>query len=322
MNSNAIKHKNKKQKLWTKYTLSRRDTDYVNFVKCKNELRSVIRKLRKKFEISLASRSKSSPKMFWSYVKSRLKTRTRIPTLKNSNGTVASTPREKAEALNNYFGSVYKQESSNLPNTSSNDTRTPLSSLDITDEMVMKKLNSLDPGKSMGLDGCHPYFLYSLRDVLCAPLRILYNKSLKEGVVATQWLEACITAIHKKGPKNLASNYRLISITSVICKMVESIIRDHIVVHMSDNNLFANEQHGFVPRRECMTNLLSAMEDWSEAIELGLDTDVIYTDFAKAFDSVPHKRLSLKLKANGIEGDVLKWIRSFLTGRSHSVCRR
>ena len=69
-----------------------------------------------------------------------------------------------------------------------------------------------------------------------------------------------------------------------------------------------------------MTNLLSAMEDWSEAIELGLDTDVIYTDFAKAFDSVPHKRLSLKLKANGIEGDVLKWIRSFLTGRRHRVC--
>ena len=69
-----------------------------------------------------------------------------------------------------------------------------------------------------------------------------------------------------------------------------------------------------------MTNLPSAMEDWSEAIELGLDTDVIYTDFAKTFDSVPHKRLSLKLKANGIEGDVLKWIRSFLTGRRHRVC--
>ena len=62
MNSNAIKHTNKKQKLWTKYTLSRRDTNYVNFVKYKNELRSVTRKLRKEFEISLASRSKSSPK--------------------------------------------------------------------------------------------------------------------------------------------------------------------------------------------------------------------------------------------------------------------
>ena len=100
--------------------------------------------------------------------------------------------------------------------------------------------------------------------------------------------------------------------------MMESIIRNHIVVHMSGNNSFPNEQHGFVPRRECITNLLSAMEDWSEAIELGLD--VIYTDFAKAFDSVPHKQLSLTLKANGIEGGVLKWIQSFLTGRRHIVC--
>ena len=121
----------------------------------------------------------------------------------------------------------------------------------------------------------------------------------------------------QKGPKNLASNYRPVSITSVM--QDDGVHHDNTVVHMSDNNLFANEQHGFVPRRECMTNLLSAMEDGSEAIELGLDTDVIYTDFAKAFDSVPHKRLSLKLKANGIEGDVLKWIRSFLTGRRHRV---
>ena len=73
-----------------------------------------------------------------------------------------------------------------------------------------------------------------------------------------------------------------------VCKMMESVIRDHIVSYMSANNLFANEQYGFVPNRDCMTNLLSALEDWTEAIESGFDMDVIYTDFAKAFDSVPH----------------------------------
>ena len=152
----------------------------------------------------------------------------------------------------------------------------------------MKKLNSLDPGKSMGLDGCHPYFLYSLRDVRCVPLRILYNKSLKEGVVATQWLEACITGIHKKGPKNLASNYRPVSI---------------MTSYMQDDGV-----HYTQPDRCTHVHTTTTY----------LDTDV-NTDFAKAFDSVPHERLSLKLKANGIEGDVLKWIQSFLTGRRHRV---
>ena len=59
---------------------------------------------------------------------------------------------------------------------------------------------------------------------------------------------------------------------------------------MLNANLFAGEQHGFVPNRDCMTNLLLALEDWSEAKEFGNDIDIIYTDFAKAFESVPHKR--------------------------------
>ena len=68
-----------------------------------------------------------------------------------------------------------------------------------------------------------------------------------------------------------------------------------------------------------MTNLLLALEDWSEALEFGYDMDVIYADFAKDFASVPHNRLLLKLKSLGIEGDVLNRIISFLTERRHRV---
>ena len=101
--------------------------------------------------------------------------------------------------------------------------------------------------------------------------------------------------------------------------MMESIVRDYIVMHMSSNRIFADEQHGFVPNRECMTNLLLAMEEWTEAMESGYDIDIIYTDFAKAFDSVPHKRLAVKLKSLGINGEVLRWIEAFLSGRRHRV---
>ena len=100
----------------------------------------------------------------------------------------------------------------------------------------MNKLNALNPGKSLGLDGLHPYFLYSLADILCSPLKILFTKSLSEGVVSSQWLEACIMAIHKKGLNSAVGNYR----PNIVCKMMESLIRDHIVSYMSANNLFAN----------------------------------------------------------------------------------
>ena len=68
---------------------------------------------------------------------------------------------------------------------------------------------------------------------------------------------------------------------------MESIIRDHVVTYMSSNKLISTAQHGFVPNRNCMTNLLLAMEDWADALKSGYDIDIICTDFAKAFDSVP-----------------------------------
>ena len=104
--------------------------------------------------------------------------------------------------------------------------------------MVMDKLNPLNPGKSTGLDGLHPYFLYNLADIFCSPLKIIFTKSLREGVVPSQLLEACTTAIHKKGLKSAVGNHRPVSITSVVYKMMESAIRDHIVSYMSANNLF------------------------------------------------------------------------------------
>ena len=100
---------------------------------------------------------------------------------------------------------------------------------------------------------------------------------------------------------------------------MEGFIRDHLVEHMVTNNLFADSQHGFVPNRDCMSNLLLALDDWTQVIKLGYSVDLIYTDFAKAFDSVSHKRLLVKLESVGINGEALQWIITFLTNRRHRV---
>ena len=103
-------------------------------------------------------------------------------------------------------------------------------------------------------------------------------------------------------------NYRPVSLTSIICKIIESIIRDTILEYMVRNSLFSNDQHGFVAQRDCMTNLLLTIETLTSIMEDGRAVDIIYTDFAKAFDSVPHKRLISKVNAFGIKGDTLQWI--------------
>ena len=179
-------------------------------------------------------------------------------------------------------------------------------------------MKKFDPNKSSFIDKCHPYFLRELADEICNPLATLFNKSLREGVHES-WQQAIITAIFKEGKKSDPGNYRPVSITSVIAKIMESLIRDAIVEHMMNNDLFADKQHGFVPGRDCMTQLLLCMEEWTSIIDRGVCFDVIYTDFSKAFDSVPHERLIVKLESLGIGGDILFWIKSFLKNRSQCV---
>ena len=142
---------------------------------------------------------------------------------------------------------------------------------------------------------------------------------MTEGEVPPDWRVANITCIHKKGSKSLSSNYRPVSLTSVACKVLESIIKDHIVSHLKKYNLIVESQHGFTKGRSCLTNLLTFLEDVIHSVDPGIPVDVIYLDFAKAFDKVPHLRLIKKLEAHGIAGDVSKWIERWLRGRTQWV---
>lgn len=100
---------------------------------------------------------------------------------------------------------------------------------------------------------------------------------------------------------------------------MESIILEHMIRHLDDLKLISRDQHGFVNKKSCVTNLLETYDIMSSAIEQGLPVDVIYTDFAKAFDKVPHRRLLLKLHAYGIRGQLLGWIGDWLNGRKQRV---
>ena len=101
--------------------------------------------------------------------------------------------------------------------------------------------------------------------------------------------------------------------------MLEAIIKDKIMSYFTINDFFCNEQFGFRSKRSCETQLLTIMEHWSRLIEDGTCIDVIYLDFEKTFDKVPHKHLMNKLKAYGIQGNVYTWIQNFLSNRKQRV---
>ena len=277
LTSEAIRKKNLKSKLWRRYTKNKSSYDKRRYNTVKNELRSLTRKLRLEFDKSIVQNIKCSPKSFWAYVKSKTKKNCKIPPLTKTDGSEATTSIDKAETLNNFFSSNFTEERlDDILNDSESFLGEYLDSIIITEQMVQVKIQEMKPGKSPGPDGLHPVFLKNVADIISQPLLVLFQKSLIEGIVPSQWLKACITAIHKKGAKNLFENYRPISIISIVCKLMESIIRDKVLDHMVSNNLLSKKQHGFVPLRNSMTNLLLCMEDWTKFIEDGHPIDIIY----------------------------------------------
>ena len=131
-----------------------------------------------------------------------------------------------------------------------------------------------------------------------------------------------VTPLFKKGHSTDVSNYRPISLTSMCCKIMESVIKDDILDHLLSNGLISRHQHGFLARRSTGTQLLDCFNDWTLNIENKQSFNVTYIDFAKAFDSVVHCKLILKLMSYGIGGSlyILFWIQHFLTDRFQFVC--
>ena len=125
--------------------------------------------------------------------------------------------------------------------------------------------------------------------------------------------------IFKKGDKSLAANYRPISLTCILCKVLEHILESNIVKHLDGQGILYDLKHGFREKRSCETQLIMLIEDLARSASVGKQTDIILLDFSKAFDKVNHSKLLWKLHQYGIRGHVLDWVRAFLGSRSQRV---
>ena len=185
--------------------------------------------------------------------------------------------------------------------------------------MVAAVLGRLKPNKSPGGDGLHPRVLVELKNEMATPLMMIFTRSLHEGQLLPSRKEANVTPIYKKGKRHILGNYRPVSLTSMAGKCMERLIRDAIMTHMTENDLLSPKQHGLHPGTILRHTAASRTGLLDASSRRGGNIDTIYLDFAKAFDTVPHQRLLMKLRGYGIEGRILTWIEAFLTGRRQRV---
>lgn len=165
----------------------------------------------------------------------------------------------------------------------------------------------------------HPRILKELSPVICDTLGAIFENSLSTGVLPSDWKTSNISVIYKKGPKQNVENYRPISLTCIACKIMESIIRDNLAQYFTVNKLFSDYQYGFIKGRSATLQLLNILDDWTSALNSGEQVKIIYTDFAKAFDKVPHQRLLTKLRSYGLDCKLISWIADFLCFRTQRV---
>ena len=309
--------------LWRVYKHTGNEEDYTNYKEALNHATTEIRKSNRTFEKKLAGNIKKYSKSFYVYVRSRHKVRDKVGPLANKIGNIISDGFEMTEILNEYFSSVFTTENISslpVPVTKFEDNKSKhLGQLFLTPEMIAKKRKKMKNNKSPGVDGIPPKLLNKIVQQISTLLAKVFNLSLEEGIVNSERKEANITPLFKKGSRNKPDNYRPVSLTSVVCKLLETLIRDHMAEFLVKHKLINTSQHGFLKARSCLTNLLCFFEEITKWVDDGSPVDVVYLDFQKAFDKVPHQRLILKLKAHGIGNDVINWIEKWLTHRRQRV---
>ena len=262
----------------------------------------------------------TKPKRFWGWVKSQRNDSSGVAPLKGKDGLLHTNPVERCNLLNEQFCSVFSREdTSNLPQGNQDTVVEDMPDIQVGTEGVLKLLRKLNPHKACGPDGIPAQFLKSHAEDIATSLTLIFQASLHQGKVPSDWKKADIFPIHKKADKSNAANYRPISLTSICCKLCEHIVHSSVMKHLDRLGLLHDAQHGFRKRRSTETQLIQTIHDIATNMDVGDQTDVILLDFSKAFDKVPHKRLLLKLHQLGIRGNTLNWIESFLKDRTQRV---
>ena len=270
-----------------------------------------------------------SMKKFWTYIKHCKKENSGISSI-NKEGTLLTSAHDKATALNEQFRSVFsKQQPLSLKqlaenktrdeNKHVNETQAVIDDIVVTPIGIAKLLKQLDPAKACGPDNIQARVLKELADEIAPCLCKIFQKSLNSGEVPSDWRKANVVPIFKNGEREIAANYRPVSLTCIASKILEHVIVSHIMKYSDMHEILYELQHGFRYKRSCETQLVSFIDDITKALENGQQTDVLVMDFSKAFDKVDHSLLCHKLRKYGITGKINRWIENFLRNRTQSV---
>ena len=307
--------------------LAYRNKDHNQYKALVKQVKYAVRRAKKNYEKKLSNERVPKPKAFFGYLKRITKARDTVGPLRNDKNEIISDDSLMADCLNSFFSSVFtREDTSNIPEPESfftADSDEVLTNIQFSMKAVEEKLHNLKKDSSPGPNSHWPKILNGAKMELSRPLSLLFTECMRTNICPQDWkLSNLIPLYKKKGSKSAATNYRPVALTSVVCKIMESCIKDEIVKHFNFHDVIRSSQHGFQRGRSTLTNLLEHLETLTKNVDSGNAVDVLYLDFSKAFDRLPHQRLLKKLEGLGVRGKVLAWISNWLQNRKQRVIVR
>ena len=291
------------------------------FTELQNATRDALRKDHWSYINGILEQSQETgdTKKFWRYVKAQKQDSAGVAPLR-SGGELMSDATGKARVLGDQFASVFTEDTPETADLrSEGPAYPPIHDLTIQDDGIEKLLSGLNASKASGPDEIPARLLKELSQELAPVVASLFRQSIETGDVPDEWTSAWITPVFKKGARSDPANYRPVSLTCILCKLLEHVLCTHIRGHLDSHGILCPENHGFRSKHSCETQLLLTTHDLMSQRDQGYQIDVAILDFSKAFDTVPHRRLLGKLDLYGINGNVHRWISNFLVGRKQSV---
>jgi hypothetical protein len=280
----------------------------------------IVRKSKNRYEQSLADKLSKNPKSFWKVVKDAQRQQNKLPPLKRPlEGTLSENATEAAEILSKTFSNIFTVDDQTVPEFHP-DRQIGMDHMDISEEILRLNIVRLKAGRACGDDGISNDIIKSCSESMILPLTRIIGRSFETGQVPVEWRSATVCPIFKKGDKSDPSNYRPVSLTSSISKLAERCFLDNLVPMLENSGVLQSSQYGFRQGRSCQEQLLYCLKKISDQLRYPPHcSNVLYFDFAKAFDSVPHQKLLYKLARLGVTGSALKWVEGFLSNRRQRV---
>lgn len=307
-----------KKRAFKLFKQDNREANLIRYQNCRDSLKRAIRQKKRTAEMNLARNCSKNSKSFFSYYNINRKEKAGIGPLKVGD-VIIDKNEDVANNLNEYFSSVFIQDNDPINTASIDGTQDVLNHVCIKESDIRAIIGSMKPNKAPGPDEIYARILKEGVNELVKPLKIIFEKSMLSGKIPKDWKTANVVPIFKKGSRKQLQNYRPVSLTSLVGKILEKIIHKHIQEFLDRNELVKESQHGFREGRSCLTNLLDFTNYITKELDQDKAVDIIYLDFSKAFDKVSHVRLLHKLKMHGISGMALRWIGEWLANRKQRV---